>query len=154
MITPNFPYKGNQVIVSSDRVHVHAKNEFAVISGKEGVVVSTPKEVHINSDKGIFLDSTIIELGHEANLYGENVILGRSFIHQLTIFLKSLKEAGEILNTVSAGKINSGGTPADMVAKLKLVGDRIAFSCDRLEKNIALNSKLESRVLSKTTFTR
>jgi len=149
-----FPYKSNQLILSSNRVHIHAKDDYAIVLGKKGVVLSTPKEVHINSNDGVFIDSNTIELGHEAKDLGENVVLGRTLVHHLTLFLKSLKSVGETLNSIKSKDSGGGGISADGISKIRLAGARIQSTCDQLEKIISLDDKLESKVLSKTTYTR
>lgn len=153
MGSPEFPYSGNQLILSSDRVHLHAKNEYVVILGREGVVVSTPKEVHINSNRGVLVDAPIIELGHEAQELGEKVMLGETFVHHLTIFIKSTKSIGSLLETVGATNI------ADMASKLVDAGSQLRIASSRLENIIAMSveedtNRVNSRVLSKTTYTK
>ena len=49
MFKPEFPYKGNQVIISSGRVLLHAKEDFIFLFGKKGVGISTPNTFNIDA---------------------------------------------------------------------------------------------------------
>lgn len=149
MYTPEFPYKGNQLILMSDRVHIQSKSDYVILLGKQGVLLSTPKDVHINSESGIFLDSPSIELGHDAIVQGEKIILGETFIDHLTLFLKQIKYAGEKLEKVGATNV------ADMASKLVDAGTSIKTAAFRLENIIQISAETgNSRILSKTTYTR
>jgi hypothetical protein len=148
MYIPEFPYSGKQVIVSSDRVHIYAKSDSAVIFGKRAVIISTPAQVHINSNDTVIVDSPIVELGHSAKSIGEPVILGRKFILQLVEFLNTVTECGIILSGV--GESNIG----DLVSKLVDVGEILASKSLQLKSYIEVDELLESKVLSKTTYTR
>ena len=84
MYTPQFPYKGNQVILTSDRVMIHSKNDAIFIFGKQAVSLSSPQTINLDASQKILLDSPKIELGHKAETDGEPVILGKTFNRQLT----------------------------------------------------------------------
>jgi hypothetical protein len=148
MYIPEFPYSGKQVVVSSDRVHIYAKNDSAVIFGKRAVIISTPAQVHINSNDTVIVDSPTVELGNDAKSIGEPVILGRKFILQLVEFLNTVNRCGVILGGV--GESNIG----DLASKLVDVGDILASKSEQLKTYIEVDINLESKVLSKTTYTR
>jgi hypothetical protein len=147
MYTPTFPYKGKQAIISSDRVQILAKNEAIILFADECIVLSSPGETHINSDTAVLIDSPKIELGADAEVSGEPVILGREFINQLTLFLKTLESVGNGLQSVK-------GSGADIAAKLVDVGGDLETSANRLNNFIKLDKELKSKVLSNITYTR
>jgi hypothetical protein len=116
--------------------------------GDQSVILSSPNEVHIDSEKGIFLDSNTIELGNEAKLIGQPVILGLDFIKELMKFLQQVSNCGSTLESVGQSSL------ADMASKIVDVGSNLKNSADRLKSKIALDSNLQSKVLSKVTYTR
>jgi len=147
MYTPTFPYKGKQVIISSDRVQILAKNEAIVMFADECIVLSSPGETHINSDSAVLIDSPKIELGSDAQILGEPIILGLEFINQLSLFLKKLEDVGFKIQNVK-------GNAADMAAKLKDAGGDLQTIANRLNDFIKLDTELRSKVLSNITYTR
>ena len=83
MLTPQFPYKGNQIIISSGRVVVHAKDDAVFILGKQAVGISSPKTINLDSNEKILLNCSKIELGYKAESQGEPIILGKTFTREL-----------------------------------------------------------------------
>lgn len=148
MYTPSFPFIGNQLILASDRVHLLAKTDAIVLMGDQSVILSSPNEIHIDSNKAVFIDSPKIELGNEAELRGQPVILGRDFIKQLQQFLQQVSYCGTTLESV--GKSNL----ADMASKIVDVGSQLKNSSDKLKNFIQLDENLNSKVLSNVTYTR
>jgi len=148
MYYPNFPYTGNQLILASDRVQLLAKTDAIILMGDQSVILSSANEVHIDATKATMIDAPKIELGNDAQLKGQPVILGRDFIRQLDLFLKQVSYCGETL--ASVGK----SSPADMVSKIVDVGKQLNISANQLKNYIAVDSNLRSKVLSNVTYTR
>tara|TARA_R110000868_G_scaffold92791_9_gene257398 strand:+ start:4525 stop:5304 length:780 start_codon:yes stop_codon:yes gene_type:complete len=48
---------GSTVIINSDRLLFNAKKDHLIISGREGVTLTSPKSIHIDSDDDIYLFS-------------------------------------------------------------------------------------------------
>ena len=90
MFKPVFPYKGNQLILTSDRVTLHSKTDAIFLFGKEAVSLSSVKTINLDSKEKILLDSKIIELGPKAQTLGEPIILGETFTTQLILLLNNL----------------------------------------------------------------
>jgi hypothetical protein len=143
MFKPVFPYKGNQLILTSDRVTIHSKTDAIFLFGKEAVSLSSVKTINLDSKEKILLDSKIIELGPKAQTLGEPIILGETFTTQLILLLNNLSNAGILLSQASE---------TNLAASMQLIasaGQTINKETNRLIQ--VLNKKV---ILSKTTFTR
>ena len=148
MYTPSFPYLGNQLMLASDRVHLLARTDAVILMGEQSVILTSADEVHINATNATLIDSPKVELGHDAQLRGQPVILGRDFIRQLMSFLQQVSNCGSTLETV--GQTNL----ADMASKIVDVGSKLKISSDKLNEYISLDSNAKSKVLSNVTYTR
>ena len=86
---PAFPYKGNQVIISSGRVVAHSKDDAIFLFGKKAVGISTPGTFNVDATKGVTINAPTIELGIGASGAGngEPVVKGQSLIAQLNRLL-------------------------------------------------------------------
>lgn len=102
MFVPQFPYLGNQVILSSGRVVHHSYDDFIFLFGKKGVAVSSPATFTVDANERTILASPKIELGYQAETNGEPVLLGRSTIVQLGLLLDSIKSVSDALNKLTA----------------------------------------------------
>jgi hypothetical protein len=143
MYIPEFPYKNNQIILSSDRVMLHSKNDSIFLFGKKAVSLSSPETIHLDASKKVLIDSPKIELGHKAEKEGEPVILGKKLNDQLYILTNALLTAAVLLKQVSTSNLG---------ASMESIRD----SADILY-NAAQESKayIDNRViLSQNTFTR
>lgn len=55
---------GSSVIINSDRIILNAKSDHAFLCGREGVTISSPKSIHIDSDDDVYIASqTEVYLG-------------------------------------------------------------------------------------------
>ena len=143
MFKPEFPYKGNQIILSSDRVMLHSKSDAIFLFGKQAVSLSSTQTINLDAIEGVKIDSPNIELGHEAKVLGEPVILGRTLTIQLQILLNSLIQIGGNLSKASSE--NLGPTMSDIAGAGKLlIGTAQSFQ----------NALIAESILSKNTFTR
>lgn len=140
-----FPYKGDQIILSSERVLLHSKKDAIFLFGKLAVSLSSTKTINLDSVDGVYIYSPIIELGNEAQALGEPVVLGTSLVTQLSLLLLQLQMAGEKLSSVSSEDL--GGS----MQKIRTAGDLIRKEAGRL--NGLLNPAV-SPLLSKVTYTR
>ena len=102
MFKPVFPYKGDQIILSSERVLLHSKTDAIFIFGKEAVSLSSTKTINLDAVDKVLLDTKIIELGTKAQALGEPAVLGRSMVTQLSVLLANLEQAGNKLSVVSS----------------------------------------------------
>lgn len=142
---PEFPFKGNQIILSSDRVMLHSKSDAIFLFGKQAVSLSSTKTINLDATEKILFDSPIIELGNKAQNLGQPVLMGWTFNRQLVILLTNISNAGILLMQVSESDL--GGS----MQAIASAGQILTKEAKRLA-NI-LNTA-DSPVLSKTTYTR
>ena len=71
---PELIYKGNQVIVASDRVVLNAKQDAVLIFAKKTIGFSSAGSIHFNSDDVMIMNSPKIYLGLDAK---ENLVKGQ-----------------------------------------------------------------------------
>ena len=113
MYVPEFPYKGKQIIVSSGRVIVHAKNDSVFLLGKKNVGISSGGEVHIDANAEVYIDAPKISLGSKVTpdtMVGmEPVLLGYQTNQILIRLSETLIELGDAL-----GKVSESNLPASM----------------------------------------
>lgn len=102
MFVPQFPYLGNQVILSSGRVVHHSYDDFIFLFGKKGVAVSSPATFTVDANERTIIASPKVELGYQAETNGEPVLLGRSTIVQLGLLLDAIKNVSQALNKLTA----------------------------------------------------
>lgn len=145
MFTPQFPYKGNQLILTSDRVMIHSKSDAIFLFGKEAVSLSSTRTINLDAIEKVLIDSPKIELGSKAESLGQPVILGFSFNRQMVILLKNISSAGVLLAQVSESDL------AGSMQAIASAGQILNKEASRLSN--LLNSA-SSPVLSKTTYTR
>ena len=140
---PKFPYKGNQLIISSDRVILHSKSDAIFLFGKQAVSLSSTKTINLDAFEKVLIDCKIIELGSKAETLGQPVVLGRDLNTQLALLLKEIAYAGTLMAQASE---------TDLGASMQLLanaGQIINEEASRLTQ--VLNSGV---ILSKNTFTR
>lgn len=142
---PKFPYKGNQIILSSERVMLHAKSDAVFIFGKQAVSLSSTKTINLDAFDKVLIDCKIIELGSKAQTLGEPLILGKTFAIQMAVFLDRIAAAGTLLANVS--NTNLGAS----MQYIAIAGQKINDEATRLGD---LVRNPDSIILSKNTFTR
>lgn len=142
MIKPQFPYPGNQIIISSGRVLLHAKDDVIFLFGKKGIGISTRATLNIDAIERTIINSNKIELGLRAETEGYRVIKGEVALQQLDRLLDALQALGSALEQIS-------------VESLAKAVPMIQMSAGDL-KNIAVSVKgqLRSKALSDVTYTR
>lgn len=141
---PIFPYTGEQIILSSDRVLLHSKNDSIFLFGKQSVSLSSTKTINLDAIDKVLIYSNKIELGHEAETLGEPLVLGRTFNTQLIVLLSVLKTVGDQLSNVSTSNL---GASMGIIAG---AGTAISQEAERL-RGFLIG---ESQILSKRTYTR
>lgn len=145
MYQPEFPYKNDQLILSSNRVTLHSKTDSIFLFGKQAVSLSSTKTINLDAIDKVLIDAPKIELGNRAEALGEPVILGRTFSRQLILFLQRIEQASAELCNVSESNL------AGSFVLIQGAGKTINEEASRL---ISLLKSPDSPVLSKTTFTR
>lgn len=142
MFKPEFPYKGDQVIITSGRATVHSKEDFIFLFGKKGVAVSSPATFTVDADEKVHIVSPRIELGFRANLQGDPVLLGNKTAFQLAQLLDNLQTLGIALSGLSESNL-SAAVP-QIVAAAKVLADTAPI----------IKTQLQTNCLSNITFTR
>jgi hypothetical protein len=142
MYKPEFPYKGNQVIISSGRVTNHSYDDFIFMFGKKGVSISSPATFTVDATESTSISSGFIELGLRAKLEGEPILLGRKTAFQLGQLLDSLQDLGKSLSNIN----ESGLAKAlpEIIASAKILADTAPV----------IKKQLQGPCLSKTTYTK
>jgi len=102
MYKPEFPYLGNQAIITSGRVVTHSYDDFIFLFGKKGVAISSPATFTVDAGERTILASKIVELGYEAQAKGEPVLKGTSTVLQLGQLLDAITAMGDKLKQFSA----------------------------------------------------
>ena len=102
MYTPQFPYLGNQAIITSGRVTIHSYDDFIFLFGKKGVSISSPVTFTVDANERTIIASPKIELGCQAEIKGEPVLLGKTTVSQLGYLLDSIQNLSDALAKLSA----------------------------------------------------
>ena len=147
MLVPDFPYKDNQIILSSNRVLLNSKSDGIFLFGKRMVALSSTETINLDAKEKILIDCDKIELGHQAEILGEPVILGNKMTDQLKLLVKELKFLGNMLQTVS-----STGDAKSWI-NIQSGGLRLYNACNVLS-NILKDMNHPQNPLSKNTYTR
>jgi hypothetical protein len=143
MYAPQFPYKSDQVIISSDRVLLHSKNDAIFLFGKQAVSISSPQTINLDASQKVLIDSPKIELGHKAQNDGEPVVLGEKLNEQLLDLTIAIQTAAVMLSQASTTNLGAA------MQNIRNAG--------QILYNAAENSKayIDNKViLSNNTFTR
>lgn len=143
MLKPVFPYKGNQVILTSDRVTLHSKTDAIFLFGKQAVSLSSTKTINLDAIEKVLIDCSKIELGHKAETEGEPVILGDKLNNQLKGLIDGLTTAAVLLKQVSTSNLGVS------MESIRQAADILYDACE--EANAYIKNKT---ILSKNTFTK
>ena len=142
MYRPEFPYKGNQVIISSGRVTNHSYDDFIFMFGKKGVSISSPATFTVDATESTSISSGFIELGLRAKLEGEPVFLGRKTAFQLGQLLDNLQALGNSLANISESGL--AASLPEIIKSAKILADTAPV----------IKKQLQGSCLSKTTYTK
>lgn len=142
---PEFPYKGNQIILSSDRIMLHSKADAIFLFGNQAVSLSSTKTINLDATEKILLDSPIIELGNRAKDLGQPIIMGWTFNRQMVILLTNISNAGILMSQVSESDL--GGS----MQAIASAGQILTKEATRFANLLNIP---DSPVLSKVTYAR
>ena len=102
MYTPQFPYLGNQAIITSGRVVHHSYDDFIFLFGKKGVSISSPATFTVDANERTIIASPKVELGYQAESKGEPLLLGKTTAAQLGFLLDAIQNFSNALVELSA----------------------------------------------------
>ena len=142
MYVPQFPYTGNQVIITSGRVTHHSYDDFIFLFGKKGVAISSPATFTVDANERTIVASPKIELGYQAESKGEPVLLGRSTAVQLGFLLDAIQNLSDALSKMSAEELE---TSIAGILQTSVVLSGTAKT---------VKAQLNSACLSKNTYTK
>lgn len=121
-----FPYSGSQVIVASERVHLHARNDSVLMFARQSIGLSSQGTINLDCNEKVTFNSPRIYLGLRAE---ENLILGKTFVRSLRDFLTALESGTTFMQGVgsenpgpSFSSIGSGAKTINKASK-KLLED-------------------------------
>lgn len=143
MFKPEFPYKGNQIILSSDRVTIHSKTDAIFLFGKQAVSLSSPKTINLDASEKVLIDSPKIELGRKAEADGEPVVMGNKLNNVINDLIIALQQSSVMLKQVSTTDIGSS------MQNIRNAAD-ILYNMSQ-DLKIAIDSKY---ILSTNTYTK
>ena len=142
MYTPQFPYLGNQAIITSGRVTIHSYDDFIFLFGKKGVAISSPATFTVDANERTIIASPKIELGYQAETKGEPLMLGRSTAIQLGRLLDAIEGLSDALNKFEIGAMDTAIPP-------------IKAACTVLTSTAkSVKAQLGSICLSNNTYTK
>jgi hypothetical protein len=142
MYIPQFPYVGNQAIITSGRVTIHSYDDFIFLFGKKGVAISSPSTFTVDANERTIIASPKIELGYQAERVGEPVMLGRTTAVQLGRLLDAIQNLSNALNTLKIGEM-------DVAIPVIVQTSNVLSSTAR-----SVKAQLNSKCLSKQTYTK
>jgi hypothetical protein len=142
MYVPQFPYTGNQVIITSGRVTHHSYDDFIFLFGKKGVAISSPATFTVDANERTIIASPKIELGYQAETKGEPVLLGISTAVQLGFLLDAIQNLSDALSKMSAEELE---TSIAGILQTSVVLSGTAKT---------VKAQLNSACLSKNTYTK
>jgi len=105
-------YSNPQIILSSDRITLNAKNDSVLISGEKSVGLSSNESINIEA-KQIYLNGNDIRLGNKNA--SQHILKGDDTVTYLKILITELKNLTEVLKTVQNWP---GGVPTPNPALL------------------------------------
>jgi len=128
---PTLPdqYKGKQIIFTSDRVLLNAKNDSVMLFAKQAIVFSSADSLHFNTDGTCIVNASKIQLGLNAT---EPLLLGNKTVQLLKELLEKLDLMSDALgkSTYYVGEVETPNTavnnPAiDLNKKIKELSSRL-----------------------------
>lgn len=142
MFKPEFPYKGNQVIISSGRVTHHSYDDFIFLFGKKGVSISSPYTFTVDATERSIIASQKIELGLRAETEGDPIMLGQKTAFQLGQLIDNITELANSLTNLNES--NLAAAIPQIIKAAKVLA----------ETSPIIKAQLATVCLSKTTFTK
>jgi hypothetical protein len=103
MLKPEFPYKGNQIVLSSDRITLHSKTDGIFLFGKAAVGISSTKTVNLDAKEEVYVSSPSIYLGSipDGTVSFEPAVKGNQLSQELYEFFTRLAEFLDQMSAVN-----------------------------------------------------
>lgn len=126
---PQFPYNGNQIIYTSDRIILNSRNDSIFLFSNKVIGLSSNEGIHLNTDKEVIINSSKIQLGIDAK---EPLVKGNQLTNLLEKLLNDLGSIGDQLYSAT----DSNGNP---IPSVQTSGNSLIKSTKRIKillKNI------------------
>ena len=123
---PDFPYLGEQIIITSGRVILNSKDDSVFLFGKKAIGFSSAGTINFDSDDKVIINAPQIYLGLEAK---EPLVKGQALESLLTDLLDSLEELGEKLMSA----VDSNGV---YITAITTSGRSLQRSIKRVKSNL------------------
>jgi hypothetical protein len=143
MIKPQFPYLGNQCIITSDRVTLHSRKDGIYLFGKATVCLSSTGTINIESNEALKMSAPVIELGLNARLLGQPLVLGLELSELLDELIQALQVVAVALSKADG---TSEEAVADSFDDIKVSGESLVQATDNAAAAIG-------NILSTKTYT-
>jgi hypothetical protein len=143
MIKPQFPYLGNQCIITSDRVTLHSRKDGIYLFGKATVCLSSTGTVNIESNEALKISAPIIELGLNARDLGQPLVLGLELSELLDELIQALQVVAVALSKADG---TSEEAISDSFDDIKVSGESLVQATDNAAAAI-------ETILSTKTYT-
>lgn len=144
---PTFPFKSNQIILSSDRVVLHTKTDAIFLFGKAAVSLSSPKTINLDSNEAVLIDSPKILLGNQADTKGQPVTKALELTIILNQLLSQLASASVLLAQASTSD------PGATAQAVRSAGQIIYKECERLQ-GVLGSTPPTNPIMSNVTYTK
>jgi len=134
---PEFPYRGKQIIIDSDRVLLNSKTDTTFIIGNKAVGISSGGSINLDSSGDCIINSANIKLGLDARhplVYGDTL---QKILNEFVVLLGDVVAQNLITATESNGA---------EITSVRLAGDALKTACVNLNKSLL-------DITSKTNFT-
>jgi hypothetical protein len=142
MYTPQFPYTGNQAIITSGRVTLHSYDDFIFLFGKKGVAISSPSTFTVDANEKTTIASPLIELGYQAQRVGEPIMLGKATATQLGRLMDDIQNLSNALQALQIGAMDTAIPGIVQTAKV------LSSTAQ------SVKAQLSTKCLSKNTYTK
>jgi hypothetical protein len=143
MIKPQFPYLSNQCIITSDRVTLHSRKDGIYLFGKATVCLSSTGTVNIESNEALKMSAPVIELGLNARLLGQPLVLGLELSELLDELIQALQVVAVALSKADG---TSEEAVSDSFDDIKVSGESLVQATDNAAAAI-------ETILSTKTYT-
>jgi hypothetical protein len=143
MIKPQFPYLGNQCIITSDRVTLHSRKDGIYLFGKATVCLSSTGTINIESNEALKMSAPVIELGLNARLLGQPLVLGLELSELLDELIQALQVVAVALSKADG---TSEEAVSDSFDDIKVSGESLVQATDNAAAAI-------ENILSTKTYT-
>lgn len=135
---PEFPYRGKQIIIDSDRVLLNSKNDATFIVGNKAVGISSSGTINLDSSGDCIINSPSIKLGLTAK---HPLVKGDVLQTILQEFVKILNEV--VAQNLSTAKDSEGAKIVDVQLAGEALKKASANLSNRLAEITSLNNYTE-----------